>query len=191
MAQYVQDLRYYLVPFQRGPLSLHKDCDLSCEEPQEEECSTETVGTIAGGYAKGITRIAWNAQMRGMQQVLTVQQGNCITIPATFDVRKGQHFSSSHNDPLVVELKVANALLQYKVDDGNVGKLQGYQWTAQECYLVSIRPLVEHLGGRGLGGQQPLDKNPQVAPLPHVETLMICSLLRPILGVYGRSQLMA
>ncbi|KAJ8431988.1 hypothetical protein Cgig2_005917 [Carnegiea gigantea] len=34
-----------------GPHSFHKDRDLACKEPQEEECSTEIMATIAGGYA--------------------------------------------------------------------------------------------------------------------------------------------
>jgi len=33
--------------------------------------------------------------------------------------------------------------LQFKANDRSVGKLQGDQRTARECYLVSIRPLVE------------------------------------------------
>ncbi|KAJ8437675.1 hypothetical protein Cgig2_028613 [Carnegiea gigantea] len=180
----------------------------------------------------------------------------------TFDRHRGPHFSSPHNDPLVVELKVANALmhrilvvtesfadiitrdclkrlkhlgreiiplvhpilevnptgviclslqfgdkpkvrnlevdflvldvatasnvilgrptlhkvkvviasylpqLQYEADDGSVRKLQGDQRMARECYLVSIRPLVEHSDGQGLIGQQSSDKKPWVVPPP-------------------------
>jgi len=72
---------------------------LACEEPQEEECSTEIVTTIAGGYAEGITQVAWKAQMRGTQQVLTAERGNHTTVPTmVFDTREGQHFSSLHNN---------------------------------------------------------------------------------------------
>ncbi|KAJ8420186.1 hypothetical protein Cgig2_011983 [Carnegiea gigantea] len=90
--------------FQRGPQSLHKDHDLEREEPQEEECSTEMVAPITGGQAEGIT---------GAQQVLMAELGNRITIPVmTFDWCECPHFSSPHNDPLVVEIKVANVLVR-------------------------------------------------------------------------------
>jgi len=39
------------------------------------------VATIAGGYAEGITRSAWKAQLKGAQQVLTTEQGTYITVP--------------------------------------------------------------------------------------------------------------
>ncbi|KAJ8423087.1 hypothetical protein Cgig2_023114 [Carnegiea gigantea] len=38
---------------------------------------------------------------------------------------------------------------QFEADNGNVGKLQGDQQMARECYLISIRPLVEQLIERG------------------------------------------
>ncbi|KAJ8431068.1 LOW QUALITY PROTEIN: hypothetical protein Cgig2_017064 [Carnegiea gigantea] len=37
--------------------------------PRDEECSTKGVATIAGDYAEGITRSAWNAQLRSAQQL--------------------------------------------------------------------------------------------------------------------------
>ena len=87
----------------RGPHSFRKDRDLACKEPQEDECSTEIVATIVGGYVEGITHVAWKAQMRGMQQVMVEEHGNCITVPTmTFDGYEGRHFSSLYNDLLVV-----------------------------------------------------------------------------------------
>jgi len=33
--------------------------------------------------------------------------------------------------------------LQFVADDDSIGEMQGDQWTARECYLVSIKPLIE------------------------------------------------
>ena len=50
--------------------------------------------------------------MRGTQQVLMTEEGSRITVPTMiFDGREGLHLSALHLDPLVVELKVANALV--------------------------------------------------------------------------------
>ncbi|KAJ8423888.1 hypothetical protein Cgig2_002938 [Carnegiea gigantea] len=163
------------------------DRDSVREEPREKECSTEIVATITGGYTGGITSAVWKAQIRVSQQVLMTEQRNRITVPTmAFNVHGGSYFSSLHNDPLVVELKMANEVsptkvihlplqfgnksrarnlevnflvvdvpmaynvilgrptlhkvkaiiasyllqLQYKADNGNVGKLLGDQQTA-------------------------------------------------------------
>ncbi|KAJ8433976.1 LOW QUALITY PROTEIN: hypothetical protein Cgig2_024681 [Carnegiea gigantea] len=74
--------------------------------PQEEECSTEIVATITGGYAVGITRSAWKAQLRGAQQVLMAKQGMRRPV-----------FYFTHNNPLVVELKVASAFIRRSLID--------------------------------------------------------------------------
>ncbi|KAJ8421329.1 hypothetical protein Cgig2_012821 [Carnegiea gigantea] len=60
-------------------------------EPREEECSTEIVATITGGYAKGITWSVWKAQLRGLQQALTAEQGNYEVNP-TGMIRLPLHF---------------------------------------------------------------------------------------------------
>ncbi|KAJ8453099.1 LOW QUALITY PROTEIN: hypothetical protein Cgig2_014862 [Carnegiea gigantea] len=86
----------------RSAWSFSKDLNLAREEPREEEWSTKVVATIARGYAKCITRTMWKTQMRGMQQVMAINHGNRII---------GQNFSPLYNDPLVVELKVAKALV--------------------------------------------------------------------------------
>ncbi|KAJ8429579.1 LOW QUALITY PROTEIN: hypothetical protein Cgig2_023785 [Carnegiea gigantea] len=46
----------------RGPRFLEQE--LATPSLRDEECSTEVVATIAGGYAKDITRAAWKAQLR-------------------------------------------------------------------------------------------------------------------------------
>jgi len=69
------------------------------------------VATIVGGYVEGFSRAMWKAQMRGTQQVMIAFCGSLITVPTMiFDDREGHVFNSLHNDPMVVELKVANGL---------------------------------------------------------------------------------
>ncbi|KAJ8435608.1 LOW QUALITY PROTEIN: hypothetical protein Cgig2_032137 [Carnegiea gigantea] len=75
-------------------------------QPLDEECSTEVVATIAGGYAKGMTWSAWKAQLRSTQQVLTVEQGVRLTATTmVFGGRNAPRFTSPHSDLLVVEMK--------------------------------------------------------------------------------------
>jgi len=48
----------------RGPRFFRKDDEPAWPEPRDDECSTEIVATIAGGYAEDITQSAWKAQLR-------------------------------------------------------------------------------------------------------------------------------
>ncbi|KAJ8438965.1 hypothetical protein Cgig2_018876 [Carnegiea gigantea] len=48
----------------RGPRFLRWEQEPAQPQPRDEECLTEVVATIAGGYAEGITRSAWKAQLR-------------------------------------------------------------------------------------------------------------------------------
>ncbi|KAJ8428871.1 hypothetical protein Cgig2_010813 [Carnegiea gigantea] len=52
----------------RGPRFLRREQEPAQPQPEEEECSMEVVATIAGGYAEGMTRSAWKAQLRSTQQ---------------------------------------------------------------------------------------------------------------------------
>ncbi|KAJ8434815.1 hypothetical protein Cgig2_033537 [Carnegiea gigantea] len=135
----------------------HAPVESLCQsnEPREEECSIEIVATIADGYVEGITRAVWKAKMQGMQEVLMEEQGNYIIVPIMiFNGREGEHFSSPHNDPLVVELKVANALLRrILIDTGS--SINIFTWD----YLKRLK----HLGREivppvhpilGFGGQE-------------------------------------
>ncbi|KAJ8446283.1 hypothetical protein Cgig2_005814 [Carnegiea gigantea] len=84
-----------VVPHERGPRFLYKECELAHSKLQEEECSTEIVATIAGGYAEA-------------------EQESRVMVPTmVFNGREGPHFTSPHNDPLAVELKVASALVRW------------------------------------------------------------------------------
>jgi len=60
-----------------------------------------------------MTRSAWKAQLRGTQQVLTTEQGSYITVPTiVFGGEEAPRFASPHNDPLVVEMKIASAIVR-------------------------------------------------------------------------------
>ena len=73
----------------------------------------EVVITIARGYAEGMTRSAWKAQLRGGKQVFTIKQGARVAVPTmVFGGGKASRFASLHNDPLVVEMKVATVIVQ-------------------------------------------------------------------------------
>jgi len=96
----------------RGPRFLQKERESTRPEPREEECSTEVIATIAGGNAEDVTQSAWKAQLRGAQQVLTVEEGSRVTVPTmVFGGGDNPHFTSPHNDPLVVEITVASTIV--------------------------------------------------------------------------------
>ncbi|KAJ8428288.1 hypothetical protein Cgig2_027420 [Carnegiea gigantea] len=48
----------------RGPCFLHREQEPAQPQPRDEECSTEIVATIAGGYAEGKTRSSWKVQLK-------------------------------------------------------------------------------------------------------------------------------
>ncbi|KAJ8426921.1 hypothetical protein Cgig2_010439 [Carnegiea gigantea] len=105
----------------RGSHFLRKEREPAQPEPRDEECFKEIVATIVGRYAEGITRSAWKAQLRGAQQVLTVEQGSRVTVPTmVFGAGEGLRFSFPHNDPLVVEMKMANVIVwRILIDTGS------------------------------------------------------------------------
>ncbi|KAJ8446924.1 hypothetical protein Cgig2_016466 [Carnegiea gigantea] len=51
----------------RGPRFIRREQEPTQCQPQDEECSTEVVATIAGGYTEGMTRSAWKAQLKSAQ----------------------------------------------------------------------------------------------------------------------------
>ncbi|KAJ8422875.1 hypothetical protein Cgig2_013748 [Carnegiea gigantea] len=77
---------------------------------RDEECSPKVVATIA-----------WKAQLRGAQQVLTTEQGPRIMVPTmVFSEKEAPHFASPHNDLLVVEMKIAGTIIRRSlIDMGN------------------------------------------------------------------------
>ncbi|KAJ8437035.1 LOW QUALITY PROTEIN: hypothetical protein Cgig2_025882 [Carnegiea gigantea] len=56
-----------------GLKSTNRLLGLRTPPPRDEECSTEVVATIMGGYAEELTQMAWKAQLRSAQQVLAVE----------------------------------------------------------------------------------------------------------------------
>ena len=71
------------------------------------------MATITRGCAEGMTRSVCKARLRGVQQVLTTEQGPCITVPTmVFGGKEAPRFTSPHNNPLVVEKKIALAIVQ-------------------------------------------------------------------------------
>ncbi|KAJ8432616.1 hypothetical protein Cgig2_032897 [Carnegiea gigantea] len=76
------------------------------------ECPPKTVATIARGYAEGISYAMWKERMRGTQQVINIKQGALVTTPIiTFSESKGHPVMAPFDDPVVIELKVASALV--------------------------------------------------------------------------------
>ncbi|KAJ8447192.1 hypothetical protein Cgig2_030423 [Carnegiea gigantea] len=82
-------------------------------------------------------------------------EGNRIMIPTmSFDGREGQHFSSLHNDPWVVELKVPNTLVRrIFIDTGSSIDIITWDYLKQLKHLErEIVPLVHHI--LDFGGQE-------------------------------------
>ena len=105
----------------KGSRFLRGEREVAHPQSRDEECSMEVVATIAGGYVKGTTRSAWKIQLRGTQQVLTTEQGARVIVPTiVFGGGEASRFASPHNDPLVVEMKVASAIVwRILIDTGS------------------------------------------------------------------------
>ncbi|KAJ8432365.1 hypothetical protein Cgig2_014984 [Carnegiea gigantea] len=75
----------------RGSRFLRQEQESAQPQPRDGECLTEVVATIAGGYA----------------------EGTCITVPTmVFGGKEAPRFASPHNEPLVVEMKIASAIVR-------------------------------------------------------------------------------
>ncbi|KAJ8421383.1 hypothetical protein Cgig2_009801 [Carnegiea gigantea] len=70
---------------------------------------------------KSVRRKSWpllleatqRAHLGGAQQVLTTEQGSHIMVPSmVFGGKEALRFASPHNDPLVVEMKIASAIVR-------------------------------------------------------------------------------
>ncbi|KAJ8434595.1 hypothetical protein Cgig2_025021 [Carnegiea gigantea] len=132
-------------------------------QPRDEECSTEVVAIIAGCYAEGITRSAWKAQLRSAH----AEQGPRVTAPAmVFGGKEAPRCASPHDDPLVVEIKVASTIvLRVLIDMGSSVNI--ITWDCLKMLMHPRRdiiPLVHPI--LGFSGQE---VNP---------TGMICLLVR-------------
>ncbi|KAJ8451346.1 hypothetical protein Cgig2_014118 [Carnegiea gigantea] len=97
----------------RGPRFLRREQEPAQPLSRDEECSTEVVSIIAGGYAERMTRSAWKPQLRSAQQVLTTEQGPRTMVPTmVFGGKEAPRFAYPHNDPLVVEMKIASVIVR-------------------------------------------------------------------------------
>ena len=67
--------------------------------------------------------------------------------------------------------------LQLEDDDGTVAIMQGDQQTAQECYLISIRLLVERPAERGPAEPLPPYNKPRAEPLPLTAEALVIHLM--------------
>ncbi|KAJ8432623.1 hypothetical protein Cgig2_032904 [Carnegiea gigantea] len=139
------------------------------------ECSTKIVVTIARGYAEGISCTVWKARIRGTQQVMNIEQGAPVNIPIiTFNESKRRPVMALFDDLVVIELKVASALVCIiLIDTRNSADIITWeclqklkypgrditpldQCTTHECYLVSIKRFV----GQGCSEEPAVLKKP-------------------------------
>ncbi|KAJ8438626.1 hypothetical protein Cgig2_017964 [Carnegiea gigantea] len=87
----------------RGPHFLREERQPARPKLQDDEYSMKIVAPIVGGYTEGITRSAWKAQLRGAQRI--------IVPTMVFGGGEDLRFTSPYNDPLVIEMKVASAIV--------------------------------------------------------------------------------
>ncbi|KAJ8423392.1 hypothetical protein Cgig2_003777 [Carnegiea gigantea] len=112
----------------RGPCFLQREYEPARPEPRDEECFTEVMATIAGGYAEGITRSAWKAQLRGIQQVLTAEQGlRGQEVNPTGMIRLPLHFADKVKAKnLEVDFLVVDVPTTYNIILGRPTFYKGY-----------------------------------------------------------------
>ncbi|KAJ8451982.1 hypothetical protein Cgig2_016563 [Carnegiea gigantea] len=97
----------------KGPRFFRREQEPAQPQAQDEECLMEVVATITRGYVKGMSLSPWKAQLRSAQLVLTNEQGSRITVPImVFGGKEAPRFASLHNNPLIVEMKIASAIVQ-------------------------------------------------------------------------------
>ncbi|KAJ8429368.1 hypothetical protein Cgig2_033200 [Carnegiea gigantea] len=154
------------------------------------------VATIARRYAKGIFHAIWKAQIHDIQQALGIGgELHCvICLPLHFgDKTKSRNLEV---DFLVVDVLTAYNLIirwptlhkvkaiiaphllqvQYRADDGSMWKLFGSQQIARECYLLSIKPLVEHQECPGAVPASLKMEKPMIEPPVTTEALTIYTI---------------
>ncbi|KAJ8444776.1 hypothetical protein Cgig2_011738 [Carnegiea gigantea] len=109
----------------RGPCFLRKERELAGARAPRRRTLHGYNDHYRQWILEGITCFAWKAQLRGAQQVLTAEQGSRVIVPTmVFGGGEGPRFTSPHNDPLVVELKVDSALIRRIPIDMGSSKLK-------------------------------------------------------------------
>jgi len=107
-----------------------------------------------------------------------------VDIPTTYNVIMGR--PTFHQVRAVVAPYLLQ--LQFKTNDGGIGELRGDQWTARECYLVSIKPLLERTRERGTPGLHPTKKQVKVGPPVLVPEAMVIHTLASLEPPRPRSE---
>jgi len=67
--------------------------------------------------------------------------------------------------------------LQFESDAGSISEMRGDQRTARECYLVSIRPLVEQTREHGPDGSPQAEKRVRTGPATMVPAALVIHTL--------------
>ncbi|KAJ8419983.1 LOW QUALITY PROTEIN: hypothetical protein Cgig2_021355 [Carnegiea gigantea] len=63
---------------------------------------------------KSARRKSWPLLLEAMHKVLTIEQGSRTTVPTmVFGRKEAPYFVSPHNDPLVIEMKIASTIVRF------------------------------------------------------------------------------
>ncbi|KAJ8436658.1 hypothetical protein Cgig2_003037 [Carnegiea gigantea] len=118
--------------------------------------------------------------------VMTAKKGMPIQIPTmTFSEADNHAFINPHDDPLVIELKVFREKVKLRSLEVNLSTVDipiGYslhddQRMICECYLVSIKPLVEQKGHLQVVFPNAKAKKPRLKSPNIAEALTICTII--------------
>ncbi|KAJ8426003.1 hypothetical protein Cgig2_006253 [Carnegiea gigantea] len=132
------------------PQFLQKEHNPEHTKPREDECSTEVIATITGRHH----HVGLFEEAQGSSKG---NRSSCTPYTGLWMTRGKPH----GNDLAPTTVR---------------GQDQGTEPGARECYLVSIRPMVERSSGRRPSDPPPLDKRPWVTHSPLVKTLAIRTL---------------
>ncbi|KAJ8438041.1 hypothetical protein Cgig2_014170 [Carnegiea gigantea] len=148
----------------KGPRFLQQEQESAQPQPRYEECSTEVIATIAGGYAKGITRSAWKAQLRSAMWVLNAEQGPHEVNP-TGMIRVLVHFGNKlRSKNLEVDFLVVDVPTAYDVILGCPTLHRGHD------------PHRQHADAHARSERRPRNSYPPETHRPASAGLCLCSL---------------
>ncbi|KAJ8434590.1 hypothetical protein Cgig2_025016 [Carnegiea gigantea] len=127
-----------------GARFLREEREPARPDPRDEECSTEIVDTIVGGYIEGITWLTWKAD---------VEWPSRFSQPSKASIFPCAKARTLEVDFLVVNVTIACNVevvitpyllqLQFEADDRGVDDGSVGQRMASECYLSSIQSLIK------------------------------------------------
>ncbi|KAJ8433465.1 hypothetical protein Cgig2_014506 [Carnegiea gigantea] len=148
----------------RGPRFLRQEQTPAPPPLRYEECSTEAVAIIAGGYVKEITRSAWKAQPRSAQKLLTeVNLTGMIRLPVRFDDKN--KFESLEVDFLLVDVPTAYNVI---IKRPTLHRVNAVYETRQNTTLYSHyrnrKSENKHKQNRGMGTTHRVFHHPRALP---------------------------